>query len=68
MMVVRDYNVIIQTADNDRDLFTEHVETLDSIIKKGTESFYWNNKKVEQSFVITARKQCALVYSKVKTF
>jgi len=52
MIVVRDYNQIIDFMDeNERKLFTEHLAATDKVIQPGISRFKWSSKSNVDSFL-----------------
>ena len=67
MTVVREYNNIQDLiADNERDLFQEHLAKLDNAIQPGILRYDW--KSNVDLFVEFCRKECFNVFNKIKVF
>jgi len=67
MLIVRDYNTIIQTiTDKERNLFREHLDSLDKQIEPGIKKYNWD--KSDDKFVISCRRECQDVFKRVKMF
>jgi dynein heavy chain len=67
MLIVRDYNNIKMTISDDQTkLFAEHLQYLENQIAPGIKKFNWGSNA--EFFVQSTRKECKLVYSKVKQF
>ena len=70
MIVVRDYNAIIDYMDStEKKLFAEHLEATDKIIQPGITRFKWSSKSNVDSFLGRSCKgSCAELYNKLKMF
>lgn len=70
MIVVRDYNTIINFMDDtERKLFAEHLEATDKIIQPGISRFKWSSKTNVDSFLSRSCKgSCFELYNKLKMF
>jgi dynein heavy chain len=59
MLVVRDYNEIMEQLDPDeKNLFQEHIKRLDKRVNAGLLRFTWASKGVIEWYVKDCRKQC----------
>ena len=69
MLVVRDYNEILDTLERDeRLLFHEHIRRLDRRINGGLTRFTWASKTVIEWYVKECRKHCADLNAIVQGF
>jgi len=69
MLVVRDYNTIIDALSNEeRRLFQEHLRRVDRKISPGLNKLSWAEKHIKDWFVKTCRTKCQEVYDLVLLF
>ena len=70
MVVVRDYNQIIDFMDNtERNLFAEHLQATDKVIQPGISRFKWSSKANVDSFLgRSCRASCHDLFNKLKGF
>lgn len=67
MLIVRDYNNIIYTINEDeKSLFKEHLDILDRTIEPGIRRHNWGSQA--DNFVYACRKECQDVFLNVKKF
>ena len=70
MVVVRDYNQIIDFMDdNEKNLFAEHLAATDKIIQPGISRFKWSSRSNIESFLGRGcRITCSDLFGKLKAF
>lgn len=69
MLVVRDYNIILEALDADeRKLFQEHIRKVNKRVNSGLSRFTWNYGHIKEFFVKESRKDCAELYAVVVGF
>lgn len=73
MLVVRDYNAIIDSMDdNEKKLFKQHLEMTEKVINTGVsvgnKKLKWNSKMALEGFVRDCRRSCAELSNKISVF
>lgn len=69
MLVVRDYNNILDHMDNfERSLFQDHIETINNTKARGLKILRWSSQGTLDNFVRECRSKCASVFGKLKSF
>ena len=73
MLVVRDYNAIIDSMDDqEKKLFKQHLELTEKVINTGVsvgnKKLKWNSKMALEGFVRDCRKSCLDLSLKISTF
>lgn len=59
MLVVRDYNMIIDSMDDtEKKLFKKHLEEINMVINPGLQKFKWSSKNILEGFVRDCRRNC----------
>jgi dynein heavy chain len=69
MLVVMDYNAILElTSDFESELFSEHIENINSSVYRGLKILRWSSQGTLDNFVKECRAKCELVSEKVLRF
>lgn len=69
MLVVRDYNQIIESMDDtEKKLFKQHLELTERVIYPGLVKLKWSSKGILEAFVRDCRRSCSELFTKLKIF
>jgi dynein heavy chain len=69
MLVVRDYNMIIDSMDEtEKKLFKKHLEETKLVINPGLMKLKWSSKGILEGFVRECRRKCKEIYEILKMY
>lgn len=69
MLIVREFNEVMDYMNKEeKNLFRNHIEAMEAVIKPGVTSLRWNRPSVLEGFVRQCRKSCQGVLQKLKLF
>ena len=69
MLVVRDYNMIIDSMDEtEKKLFKKHLEETKLVINPGLLKLKWSSKGILEGFVRECRRKCKEIYEILKMY
>lgn len=66
MLAVRDYNLIIDSMNNnEKKLFKENLKIINESLYRGTKILSWGTKSLLDNFIKDVRNKCSNLYMKL---